>query len=95
MKRELITFSCPPVNHYQETQRSNYNTLFPRDYIKLILSMYCPAVDSAVPRCCVQQAGGQGQPGCGGISFHLRTICQQDCSIPQGFVAAAKAGGEW
>ncbi len=37
-------------------------------------------MDSAVSCYCVQQAWSQGQPGCGWISFHLCTICQQYCS---------------
>lgn len=44
----------------------------------------CTAVDSAAPSCCVQQAIGQVQAGCGGISFDLYTICQQNSNSPGG-----------
>lgn len=54
----------------------------------------CTAVHSAAPSCCVQQIIGQVQPGCGGISFHLYAICQQNSSSPTSVCGSRRAGGE-
>lgn len=80
------------MRRYKEvvtTPSSAVTTFSSNDYTQA-----CTAVDSAAPSCCVQQAIGQVQAGCGGISFDQYTICQQNSNSPTSMCGSRRAGGE-